>query len=187
MGTPAARQVLGQLAQGEDVPSRIEARVVLAASPDAAQRELAQLLDSSGIAVMRMAALRTGTRYGMRNLWPNIARAIGAKTFNELGSDERQELLRACVILSPERGEPLLLELVKKGGVIQNEEREATRAMAAELLGELSRSRATAMALQEIAGARWGVSEETRGAAGEAAKRIGQRLAQPHGAGSATA
>jgi hypothetical protein len=133
-----------------------------------------------------MSALRTATRYGVRNLWPNIARSIGAKTFNDLGSDERQELLRACVVLAPERGEPILLDLVKKGGVITNEEREATRSMAAELLGELSRSRPTAMALQEIANSRWGVSEETRSAAGDAARRIGQRLSQSQG-GSATA
>ena len=57
--------------------------------------------------------------------------------------------------------------------------------MAAELLGELSRSRQTAMALQEIAGARWGVSEETRMAASNAAKRIGLRLAQPQGSATA--
>ena len=40
---------------------------------------------------------------------------------------------------------------------------------------------ATAMALQEIASARWGVSEETRMAAANGASRIGQRLAQPQG------
>ena len=89
------------------------------------------------------------------------------------------------MILSPERGEPVLLDLAKKGGVLTSEEREATRAMAAELLGDLSRSRQTAMALQEIANARWGVSEETRMAASNGAKRIGQRLAAPQGAVSA--
>jgi hypothetical protein len=132
-----------------------------------------------------MAALRTSTRYGMRNVWPTIARIIGAKNFNELGSDERRELLRSCVLLSPERGEPVLVDLAKKGGVLTSEEREATRALAAELLGELSRSRPTAMALQEIANARWGVSEETRMAAANAAKRIGIRLAQPQGSATA--
>jgi serine/threonine protein kinase len=184
MGTPAARQVLSQLCQGEDVATRVEARVVVAPSPDQAQRDIVTMLDNAS-ALVRMSALRTATRYGMRNLWPNVSRSIGAKTFHELGNDERQELLRACALLSPERGEPLLLELVKKGGVITNEERETTRTMAAELLGELSRSRTTAGALQEVANARWGVSEETRAAASEAARRIGQRLAQVQG-GSAT-
>jgi serine/threonine protein kinase len=180
LNTPAARQVLGQLAQSEDVTVRVEARVLVAPSPEHAQQELTAMLDNSS-ALVRMAALRTSTRYGMRNAWPTIARIISAKNFNELGTDERRELLRACVLLSPERGEPVLLDLAKKGGVLTSEEREATRAMAAELLGDLSRSRQTAMALTEIANARWGVSEETRMAAANAAKRIGARVAQPQG------
>ena len=56
-------------------------------------------------------------------------------------------------------------------------QRQATRALAAELLGELSRSRQTGAALHELANSRWGLSEETRKAAAAAAKRIGQRLA----------
>lgn len=63
-----------------------------------------------------------------------------------------------------------------------SENREATRALAAELLGELSRSRQTGAALHELANSRWGLSEETRMAAAAAAKRIGQRLAGPGGA-----
>jgi serine/threonine protein kinase len=180
LNTPAARQVLGQLAQSEDVTVRVEARVLVAPSPEHAQKELVAMLDNSS-ALVRMAALRATTRYGMRNAWPTIARIISAKNFNELGTDERRELLRACVLLSPERGEPVLLDLAKKGGVLTSDEREATRAMAAELLGDLSRSRQTAMALTEIANARWGVSEETRMAAANAAKRIGARVAQPQG------
>jgi eukaryotic-like serine/threonine-protein kinase len=180
MGTPAARHILQQLAQSEDVGVRIEARVLLAATAELALKEVTSSLES-GSALVRMAALRTSMRYGMKNAWPSVARAIQAKNFNELGNDERRELLRACIVLSLDRGEPVLLEVVKKGGVLTSEEREATRAMAAELLGELSRSRPTAMALTEIANARWGVTEETRMAAANAAKRIGQRLAQPQG------
>lgn len=186
MGTPTARQVLAQLAQSEDVGVRVEARVLIAPSAEQAQKELSVLLDNSS-ALVRMAAVRTSTRYGIRSAWPTVTRIIGAKNFNELGLDERRELLRACILLSPDRGEPILLDVAKKGGVLTSEEREATRAIAAELLGELSRSRQTATALQEIANARWGVSEEMRMAATNAANRIGQRIAQPQGQGSTTA
>jgi hypothetical protein len=186
MNTPAARQVLGQLAQSEDVGVRVEARVLVTGSPEQAQVEISALLENAS-ALVRMAALRTCARYGMRGAWPVVARSIGSKNFNELGTDERRELLRACLLLSPERGEPAVLELAKKGGVLTSEKQETTRAMAAELLGEVSRSRPTAMALQELASARWGVSEETRMAAANAAKRIGLRLAQPPGQGSAIA
>jgi hypothetical protein len=182
-GTPAARQALTQLAQSEDVNVRVEARVLTAQSAEAAQNELGTLLDNAS-ALVRMAALRAITRYQMRNVWVTVSRIINGKNFNELGNDERRELLRAAILLSPERGEPLALELAKKGGVLVSENREATRALAAELLGELSRNRQTGAALHELANSRWGLSEETRMAAAAAAKRIGQRLA---GGGGATA
>ena len=66
--------------------------------------------------------------------------------------------------------------------MIVSENREAVRALGAELLGEMSRSRQTASTLAEISQTRWGVSEETKTAAGNAAKRIGQRLAAGGGA-----
>jgi hypothetical protein len=182
MATPVARQALAQLATSEDVNVRIEARVLVAPSMEHAQTELVALLDNAS-AFVRMGALRTITRYGMRGTWPTVARLINGKTFNELGNDERRELLRAAIVLVPDRGEPLALDLAKKGGVLVSENREATRALAAELLGELSRSRQVAAGLSELAQARWGVSEETRAAAGNAAKRIGQRLQEAAGGG----
>jgi serine/threonine protein kinase len=183
-GSPNARQALSQLAQSEDINVRIEARVLTAPSADAAQQELGALLDNAS-ALVRMAALRAVTRYQMRNVWVTVARIINGKNFNELGNDERRELLRAAILLSPERGEPLALELAKKGGVLVSENREATRALAADLLGELSRSRQTGAALHELANSRWGLSEETRMAAAAAAKRIGQRLAGAGGGATA--
>lgn len=183
--TPASRQALAQLAQSDDVNVRVEARVLTAPSAEHAQQELGALLDNAS-AFVRMAALRTVTRYQMRNVWVTVARIINGKSFNELGNDERRELLRTAIVLSPERGEPLALDLAKKGGVLVSENREATRSLAAELLGELSRSRQTGAALHELAQSRWGLSEETRSAAANAAKRIGQRLAaSPQGGATA--
>jgi hypothetical protein len=175
MQTPTARQAIQQLAGSEDVNVRVEARVLVAPSQEHAQNELSALLDNPS-PFLRMAALRTITRYGMRNAWPTVTRIINGKNFNELGNDERRELLRAAIALVPERGEPLALDLAKKGGVLVSENREATRTLAAELLGEFSRSRQVGAALNELAQARWGVSEETRVAAANAANRIAQRL-----------
>ena len=187
-GTIGSKQALVQLAQSDDVNVRIEARVLIAPSADHAQQEVSALLDNAS-ALIRLAALRTSTRYAMRNVWVTVARIINSKNFNDLGNDERRELLRAAIVLAPERGEPLALDIAKKGGVLVSENREATRALAAELLGELSRSRQTGAALHELANSRWGLSEETRMAAAAAAKRIGQRLAASPAApgGGATA
>jgi serine/threonine protein kinase len=187
-GTIGSKQALTQLANSEDVNVRIEARVLVAPSAEHATQEMSALLDSQS-ALVRMAALRTSTRYMMRNVFVTVARIINSKNFNDLGNDERRELLRTAIVLAPERGEPLALDIAKKGGVLVSENREATRALAAELLGELSRSRQTGAALHELANSRWGLSEETRMAASTAAKRIGQRLAAAPAApgGGATA
>ncbi len=177
---PGARQALHGLAQHEDVNVRVEARVLASGSQEQAQAELVALLESPS-PFARIAALRVIVRYGVRNAWPTIARLLASKTFNELGNDERRELLRACLALVPEKGEPLVLDIVKKGGVLVSENREATRTLAAELLGELSRSRMVAAALAEVAQTRWGVSEDTKSAAANAAKRIGQRVSTTGG------
>jgi hypothetical protein len=96
--------------------------------------------------------------------------------FNERGQDERTEAFRALIILSPERGEPIALDMARKGGVFVSEGREATRIAAIDVLGELSRSPPMVTALREIAQSRWGTAEETRTAATEAANRIQQRI-----------
>jgi hypothetical protein len=101
---------------------------------------------------------------------------VKAPNFNDLGYDERRELMRALVVLSPQSGEPTLLELAKKGGVIMSEAREGSRSLAIEVLGELSRSTQIANALQEIAQSRWGTSDETRNAASTAARNIYARV-----------
>jgi HEAT repeat protein len=172
--TPAARQVIQNMLQSDDVNVRIEAKVHSAQSPEHAQNELSAMLEHNS-ALVRMGALRAISRYKFKNTWTTISRMVKQPNFNELGMDERRELLRAFVGLVPERGEPAALEIAKKGGIIASEEREATRLACIETLGELSRSSATAAALREISQTRWGTSEETRQAAANAARAIVER------------
>jgi serine/threonine protein kinase len=173
-GTPDARRALAQLAGSDDITVRIEAKVVLASSADQIHGELMLLLEN-GSALVRMAAQRAIARHSLKQAWSAIARQVRAPNFHELGADERRVLLRTLVSLSPDRGEPLALELVKKGGVFTSEDRETSRVLAAEALGALSRSQATAFALREVAQTRWGTSDETRAAAAAAAKQIAAR------------
>jgi serine/threonine protein kinase len=172
--TPAARQVIQGLMQSEDVNLRIEAKVLAAPTPEHAQNELMQMLDHAS-ALVRMGALRAISRYKLRNAWATVSRMVKAANFNELGMDERRELIRALIVLVPERGEPAALEIAKKGGIIVSEEREATRLACIETLGDVSRSGTTAAALREIAQARLGTSEDTRHAAAAAARAIVER------------
>jgi hypothetical protein len=130
-----------------------------------------------------MAAARAVTRHDVKAAWTAIARQIKLPDFNERGSDERREFLRALVALSPERGEPIALEIAKKGGVFVSESREGTRVAAVEALGAISRSPQVVAALRELAQSRWGTSDETRNAASAAADLITERL--KGGAGAA--
>jgi len=172
--TDEARQALQLVAtSSEDVNVRVEAKVL--AEGEAATKDLSGMLDNA-VALTRMAALRALARYRMKNAWAAVARLPKAADFNERGQDERTETFRALVVLSPERGEPVALEVARKAGVFVSEGREATRIAAIDALGELSRSPAVVTALREIAQARWGTAEETRAAANEAANRIQQRM-----------
>jgi HEAT repeat protein len=173
--TPQARQVLAGLTTSEDVNVRIEAKVLSSGNPEQAHGELGQMLDNPS-ALVRMAAMRAIARYRVKATWPAIARAVKGPQFDKLGLDERRELLRALIVLSPQSGEPIALELAKKGGIIASEEREATRVAAIEALGEHSRSSSVSQAMHEVSQSRWGTSEETRTAAADAARAINQRM-----------
>lgn len=172
----AAKNAVAELAESDEPALRFEARYLSTPSPGKAEAELAGAVENAA-PIARMAALRTVVRHQLKGVWPVVSRAIGAKNFHDLGCDERRELLRACVILAPERGEAILLELVKKGGVLNSGNREETRGIAAELLGEHARSRSILSVLHDVSQSRWGASEETRSAAARAASRMGERLA----------
>ncbi len=175
-GTPEGRQALAMMAQHEDVNVRTEARVLALGSADAASAELTALCDNDS-ALVRMAAVRAIARHDMKVAWTAIARHIKSNDFNDRGSDERREFIRALVILAPDRGEPMALEIAKKGGVFVSESREGTRVVAADVLGELSRTASVASGLRELSLSRWGTSDETRAAAARAADQISARIA----------
>ncbi len=173
-GTPASKDGIGILAASNDLAVRIEAKVLLAGSADALQGELASMLEDPN-ALTRMGALVAIRRHGVVAAWPAVSRQVRAPGFHDLGLDEKRELFRALFTLGPDRGEATLLEIVRKGGVFSSESKESTRTLAAEILGELSRSLETASALREIGQARWGTSEETRERAARAAGIIASR------------
>jgi len=172
--TAEGRQALQLVAtNSEDINVKLEAKVL--SEGEAATNEIASLCEHA-VAVTRLAALRTLGRYRLKNGWPAVARMPKAADFNERGQDERTETFRALIVLSPERGEPIALDMARKGGVFVSEGREATRIAAIDVLGELSRSPGIVTALREIALSRWGTAEETRTAASEAANRVQQRI-----------
>jgi serine/threonine protein kinase len=174
-GTPEARAVLESLAVADDTTLQTEVRVLLSPSQEQAFADLGRMLENASSAV-RMAALRALVRHGLRGAYPAIARQVRAATFHDVAADERAELLRALIVLAPEHGELQVLELVKKGGVFTSQSRETSRAIGAQVLGELATTDSTIETLREVAQARWGISEETRAAASAAATQILARV-----------
>jgi len=185
LSTPEAREALVRMSQSEDVNIRVEARVL--AAGQVAHTELSSMCEDS-LSFVRVAAVRAAVRHRIKGAWTAIARQVRLSDFNDRGNDERREFIRALVTLSPDRGEPIALELAKRGGVFVSQSREATRVAAAEALGAVSRSPEVAAELREIAETRWGTSDETRSAAAIAAglitSRFGGRGSGLPGAGS---
>ena len=176
-GSAASREALASLGQSEDPTVRLEAKVLFAGNAEAIAAELGTMLDSDS-AMARMAATKAGVRYMVKALWPIVLRHVKAPALHELGSDERADLMSALILLSPERGEPVAIEMAKKGGVFSSGEKEASRLSAIEALGACSRSNAVVTALREVAQKGWGTSDEVRGAAGAAADRVAQRACE---------
>ena len=173
--TPAAREALQRLAKSDDITVRMEATALAHGSPEVMQAELAALCEAPQPEV-RAAALRAIARHAVTGTLPVLLRRARGSELGALGGEERALLLRTMLALSPERAEPVALEIARRSGVFASEEREAVRLSAISALGEVSRSREVAAALREIAEARWGTSEETRAAAQAAAEAVAQRF-----------
>ena len=177
MGTAGSKAALAKLTNAEDPALRMEVKILTATSADDFRQEVGAMLEQ-GQPLLRIAALKALVKHKAKPAWPIVKRAFEKPNFNDLGSDERREVMHALYLLSPEHGEPLLVDIVKKGGVFKSEAREVTRALAAEVLGEHSRSRAAVQALQDVSGSRWGTADETRDAASAAVAKITARLTQ---------
>jgi serine/threonine protein kinase len=174
VATPEAVRVLTELQGSDNVDLRISARMLLAVSPETAELEVAQLIEHAQ-ALTRLSALRMVVRYRMRGAWPTLVRVVSAMP-QGLGSDEKLALIRALICVDPGRGEPLVVEIAKKGNLVPSEERDGFRIASCQALGELSSSRATLMSMNEVSQTRWGTALEVRDAAAAAVRMMTERL-----------
>ncbi len=176
LGSPAAREALAKFAQASDPAIRVEAKILLATSPEQADTELLALL-SSQTQSLRLAALHTAARHGIKGAVAVLSRLIKQAGFQEVPQQERREMLKTLMVLAPERGESVALDIAKKAGLFTVEAREQSRIAAIDALSLLSNSPSTLSELRIIAQSRWGTSDDTRAAALRAASLIESRLA----------
>ncbi|MEO7111927.1 MAG: HEAT repeat domain-containing protein, partial [Polyangiaceae bacterium] len=177
VSTSAAAAEISRLAQHGDEDVRLDAKLLGATDPVRAVEDVVQLIDAPD-APTRFAALRAIGRHDLQGAVFTLVRRLRAPSFVDLPIDERAELLRALLRLSPEQGEAISLEILRTGGMFQSDAREATRLVAVELLGEHAASNGALEALRQVAKTHWGASRAMRDAAENAARALEDRLSK---------
>lgn len=175
--TSAAAAEISRLAQHGDEDVRLDAKLLGASDPVRAVEDVVQMIDAAD-APTRFAALRAIGRHDLQGAVFTLVRRIRAQSFVDLPIDEKAELLRALLRLSPEQGEAISLEILRTGGMFQSDAREATRLVAVELLGEHGVSSAALDALREVSKTHWGAARAMRDAAENAGRALEDRLSK---------
>jgi hypothetical protein len=169
-----ARAIVGALGEGTDPLLRLSAALSRASSPQELRAELTRAIEDAREDV-RLAGLRAVAARGLKELGPPLVHRAEDASFHALSADERREILRALFALHPSRAERLAIELLSQRQLIKNEARERSRAIAAQVLGELAATGESLAALANAAKGGWGTSDELKHSALAATKAIEER------------
>jgi serine/threonine protein kinase len=131
---------------------------------DRLQTELRAVLRAEDPRV-RLDALVSIERYRVVPAGPALAQHIRADTFDALPLEERRQAFSALGALTPLRAEAIAIELLRKAST---PEHESTREVAAELLGSIAEGPDAREALEAVAEAAAGTSNQVRDAAASA-------------------
>ena len=150
-----------------------------AGSPDAALPDLLQMLEDPRVD-RRVLALQTLLRFQLKAGHPAIARKAKMAPLHQLSGEERYALLTGLVALAPQQGEPVAVEIAKKGGLVTSDDREIVRIVACQVLGENSTSASGLMqpTSSEIWRDRPMTTEVEHPLAGPNTGKIGQRAVE---------
>jgi len=180
--TAGSLAALSHLSASPDPSLRCEVAASLARSPEALRDQLTQMAEQAEPEV-RIAALRALVGHGAHAAAPRLVKRAQESSFHKLPEGERRELLAALYSLDPERGEPVVIDIVQKHGLFVDEAIEQTRALAADLLGQRARSNEALQAVLAATKRRWWNTQPLRDAAARAAEAIGARLGKRISAG----
>ena len=180
--TAGSVAALKHLSASPDPVLRCEVAASVARSPEALRDQLTQMAEQAEPEV-RVAALRALVGHGVLGAAPRLTKRAQESSFHKLPEAERRELLAAIYSLDPERGEPVVIEIVQKHGLFVDEAVEQTRALAAELLGQRARSNEALQAVLAATKRRWWNTQPLRDAAARAAEAIGARTGKRVSAG----
>ncbi len=112
----------------------------------------------------RVEILAAIEAYKIKAAGPALALRVRSRAFDALPLDERRLALGTLGALMPSRAEAIAIELLQDQRLISSDAHEATRELAAELLGRIGTSREAREALALAAKERWRTSSRVRAA-----------------------
>ena len=155
---------------------RVEAAEVLARyAPRRAFRELRKLIRDDEARIRTRAVEAIGANKlseGARDLLDRMEE----RGFHQLPIRERRAVMKTAVAITDDKGELQLAELVKSHGLTADEDLDASRLAAVEILSEVAYSDAAVEALKAAAKKRWWNSKELQEAAKAAETAVTQRI-----------
>ncbi len=171
----AARNLMQAVATRPWTVAGVLARLELCGDRKAAEPALAELCESS-IAADRLAAIETALEYDLRAVAMRVLAAASGPTFSSLPVDEREARLVLVVTLLPRDGQRLTVQLLQRHGVLADESHDATRRVAARVLGRIGSGAEVRRALQAAQAPMWWNSKALRDEAKAACEQLERRL-----------
>lgn len=163
--------------ESEHPKIRVEAAEVLARySPRRAHRELRLLIRHEEPQIRQRAVEAIG-RNKLTMAAEELLARLDEKDFHDLPIGERRALMWTVCRITEEKGEAALAQLVAGHGIVANEERDASRLAAVEILSELAITEESIEALEAAARKRWWNSKELQAAARQALPIVSARVA----------
>jgi serine/threonine protein kinase len=181
-----ARAAIGRAVESPHPVVRIEALGhVEGASSERLRTELRALLEDRDPGV-RVAALRAMEQHRIKAAGAFLVLRIRGAGFDDLPLDERRQALATLSALTESRAAAIAIELVSSGKVFSSDAHEETRALAADLLGQIGASGEVTRALLAVSRQRFRASKRVREAATHALEQIAARGAPAAAAGGAS-
>ena len=177
IGSAAAKQAVLRAAESPHAVLRIEALSHLDAAGERLRVELRALLEDP-IPEVRLSALRAIRERLIRAAGPALTMRVKAPGFDKLPVEERRQILVTLAVLAPARAEAVCTELLGDARLLTIQAHEESRAIAAEVLGQIASTRESLEALADASTGRFRYSDRVRTSATVARETAVQRLSQ---------
>lgn len=177
--TLAAKSALERGSENPDALVRIAALgSTEGPSGERLRAELSALIAQPSVEA-RMAALDALERHDLRAAAPSLAVRIRSADFDKLPLDERQRCFEVLATLAPARAEAVALALLHESRLVSLPAHEETRALAADILGQVAASEEALDVLGAESRRFWRTSERVRSAAARALEQVERRSSLP--------